>query len=143
MTRSEEGALVVFDPEIERTLHQRQRELGTADSQESTAESQERTVEMEQPPRTMMYYARPSCSGADSSITRPAVAANNFEIKPAVIQMIQHSVQFGGLPNEDPNAHIASFLEICDTFKANGVSDDAIWLRLFPFSLRDGAKDWL
>ena len=57
--------------------------------------------------------------------------------------MIQTAVQFGGLPNDDPNAHIANFLEICDTLKHNGVLDDAIQLRLFPFSLRDKAKAWL
>jgi hypothetical protein len=39
----------------------------------------------------------------------------------------------------DPNARIASFLEICDTFKMIGVVDDEIRLRLFPFSLRDKA----
>uniref|UniRef100_A0A803NF69 Retrotransposon gag domain-containing protein n=1 Tax=Chenopodium quinoa TaxID=63459 RepID=A0A803NF69_CHEQI len=27
--------------------------------------------------------------------------------------------------------------------KLNGVTDDAIRLRLFPFSLRDKAKEWL
>ena len=32
---------------------------------------------------------------------------------------------------------------MCDTVKYNGVSDDAIWLRLFPFSLKDKAKHWL
>lgn len=62
---------------------------------------------------------------------------------PAIIQMIQTSVQFSGLSNDDPNAHIANFLEICDTFKHNGVSDDAIRLRLFLFSLRDKAKGWV
>ncbi|WRX28177.1 Retrotransposon gag domain - like 10 [Theobroma cacao] len=36
-----------------------------------------------------------------------------------------------------------NFLKICDTFKYNGVTDDAIRLRLFPFSLRDKAKSWL
>ena len=51
--------------------------------------------------------------------------------------------QFTGLPSEDPNAHLASFLDIYDTFRTNEVSSDAIRLRLFPFSLRDKAKLWL
>ncbi|XP_017984334.1 PREDICTED: uncharacterized protein LOC108663627 [Theobroma cacao] len=57
--------------------------------------------------------------------------------------MIQTSIQFEGLPNDDLNAHISKFLEICDTFKHNGVIDDAIHLRLFPFSLRDKVEVWL
>ena len=32
---------------------------------------------------------------------------------------------------------------MCDTMKYNGVSGDAIRLRLFPFSLKDKAKHWL
>ena len=39
--------------------------------------------------------------------------------------------------------HIRDFIEICDTFKFNSVSEDAVKLRLFPFSLRDKAKSWL
>ena len=44
---------------------------------------------------------------------------------------------------ENPNNHIASFFEKCDTIKMNEVSNDAIRLRLFPFSLKDKAKSWL
>ena len=88
----------------------------------------------------MSDYTRPLLTGTESSIARPGVAANNFEIKPNIIQMVQQHIQFDGLPDEDPNAHMANFLEICDTFKINGASDDAIRLRLFPFSLRNRAK---
>ncbi|XP_073120512.1 uncharacterized protein [Henckelia pumila] len=93
--------------------------------------------------RQMMDYVQPMVLGNMSSITKPRVQANTFEIKPAIIQMIQTSVQFGGSATDDPNAHIANFLELCGTFKQNGVTDDAIRLRLFPFSLRDKAKSWL
>ncbi|KAL5565417.1 hypothetical protein UlMin_028581 [Ulmus minor] len=93
------------------------------------------------PNRALKDYSIPNVGV--SSIQRPPIQANNFEIKPAIIQMIQNSVQFGGLANDDPNLHIANFLEICDTFKHNGVTDDAIRLRLFPFSLNSKAKAWL
>ena len=39
--------------------------------------------------------------------------------------------------------HLCKFLTKCDTIKLNGVTTDAIRLRLFPFSLRDRASDWL
>ncbi|KAK5811521.1 hypothetical protein PVK06_026861 [Gossypium arboreum] len=91
----------------------------------------------------MYDYAKPSLTGTKLSIVRPAVAANNFELKPNTIQMIQQFVQFDGFQNEDPNAHLANFLEFCDTFKINGISDDAIHYRLFPFSSRNKDKQWL
>ncbi|XP_061981417.1 uncharacterized protein LOC133701500 [Populus nigra] len=89
----------------------------------------------EQDTRALRDFALPQVTGICYVIRKPKIEANNFEIKPAILQMIQTSIQFYGLPSDDPNAHIASFLEICDTFKHNGVTDDAIRLRLFPFSL--------
>ena len=79
-------------------------------------------------PRTMMDYCRPNLDGANTSIARPRVGANHFELKPSVIQMIQQSVQFDGLSEEDPNSHLQYFLEMCDTFKIGGVSEDAVCL---------------
>ncbi|XP_075496446.1 uncharacterized protein LOC142533519 [Primulina tabacum] len=57
--------------------------------------------------------------------------------------MIKIQVKFGVSPSEDPNAHLENFLSICDTIKRNGVSTDAIRLRLFPFSLQGEAMEWL
>ena len=51
--------------------------------------------------------------------------------------------QFGDHPSDNPNVHLRKFLTKCDTIKLNGVSTDAIRLRLFPFSLRNRASDWL
>ena len=47
------------------------------------------------------------------------------------------------LATKDTNAYISNFLEVYDIVKYNGVSNEAVRLRLFPFSLRDKAKVWL
>ncbi|KAG9450068.1 hypothetical protein H6P81_010033 [Aristolochia fimbriata] len=51
--------------------------------------------------------------------------------------------EFSGLAIEDPNDDLEIFLDLCATFKYNGVSDDAIRLRLFKFTLAGRAKTWL
>ncbi|XP_068666390.1 uncharacterized protein [Aristolochia californica] len=56
--------------------------------------------------------------------------------------MVQQA-QFSGSPLDDPNIHLAMFLEIYDIVKINGVTEDTIRLRLFSFSLRDKARGWL
>ncbi|PIN00904.1 DNA-directed DNA polymerase [Handroanthus impetiginosus] len=56
--------------------------------------------------------------------------------------MIQNTAQFCGLSHENPNRHIDNFLKICDTLRQEGVSKDALRLRLFSFSLLGDALDW-
>ncbi|CAH9102258.1 unnamed protein product [Cuscuta epithymum] len=79
---------------------------------------------------------------ARNSIGAPTIEANNFEIKPAMIQMLANN-PFCGYAHEDPMDHIESFIQTCATFKYNGVSSEAVRLTLFPFSLRDKASRWL
>ena len=75
--------------------------------------------------------------------TRPTVNVgdNGFELKPALINMVQAN-QFCEKAHEDTSAHLQYFLEICSTFTIKGVTQDAILLRLFPFSLLGKAKQW-
>ena len=91
--------------------------------------------------RTLKEYATPSTEEPQAVIVYPAVEANNFEIKPALLNIVQQN-QFSGLPTEDPNLHLSYFLRVCGTLKANGVTSEAIRLHLFPFSLRDRASAW-
>jgi len=58
--------------------------------------------------------------------TRPAVDINeSFELKPALINMVQGS-QFYGKAHEDVSAHLQHFLEIYNTFTIKDVPRDAI-----------------
>jgi hypothetical protein len=62
------------------------------------------------------------------------VGDGNFELKLVLINMVQAN-PFSGKPNEDANAHLQHFLEVCRTFTICGITDDAIRLRLLSFSL--------
>ncbi|KAL0374182.1 UNVERIFIED_CONTAM: hypothetical protein Sradi_3333900 [Sesamum radiatum] len=77
--------------------------------------------------RPMMEYSFATADGTISSIAKPTVEANNFEIKPTIIQIIRSSGQFSGLPDEDPNKHLINFLEICDTFRFNGLDRESLY----------------
>jgi len=50
---------------------------------------------------------------------------------------------FYGLRTEDPYKHLDEFIEICSTIRLHNFSEDALRMRLFPFSLKDKAKFWL
>jgi hypothetical protein len=43
------------------------------------------------------------------------IGDGSFELKPALINMVQQS-RFCGKASEDANAHLQHFLEICSTF---------------------------
>ena len=77
-----------------------------------------------------------------SSIVNLAIEANNFELRLVLVSFVEKD-QFSRHPMENPHIHLCNFLAKCDTIKFNGVSADAIRLRLFPFSLTDRASDWL
>ncbi|CAN6454695.1 unnamed protein product [Victoria cruziana] len=70
----------------------------------------------------------------------PLVGAHQYEIKASTINMLP---SFYGLASEDPYRHLDEFLDVCATVKIHNVEDSALRLRLFPFSLKEKARDWL
>ena len=77
-----------------------------------------------------------------TTIRRQPIQANNFELKSVTLQKLQN-ILFHGLPSENPNMHLTNFIEVCNTVNYNGVTEEALRLRLFPLSLGDRAKHWL
>ncbi|XP_021766687.1 uncharacterized protein LOC110731163 [Chenopodium quinoa] len=97
----------------------------------------------ENPPQPFLRdYDHPNAFQLRSGIRLPTTNANNFELSPQLIRMIQ-SDQFGGSPHECPFAHLDNFLELCTTIKQNNISEEFICMHMFQFSLRDKAKHWL
>ncbi|KAJ9535332.1 hypothetical protein OSB04_un001557 [Centaurea solstitialis] len=126
--------LVPFDPEIERTARKLRKQAKLRKSQRmGDANPPERV-----PMRTL---ATPNLRAVQRGAPGPNIPNNNFEIKHGTIQLVQAN-QFGGSALEDPHSHLRTFEKICNTFKMNGPPEDAIKLRLFPFSLRDRAAAW-
>src|SRR6185436_9159051 len=83
--------------------------------------------------KTLREFSVPS---TDNMATGPNINVEdvNFELKSSLINMVQAS-PFCGKPNEDANAYLQSFLELCDTIVIRGVAADVVKLRLFLFSL--------
>ena len=71
-----------------------------------------------------------------SAITQPAIDANEYELDPSLITMVQKN-QFASHSTENPNEHLGRFLRIANSIKLSGVKPEVIQLQLFPFSLRD------
>ena len=87
-------------------------------------------------------FATPKNDYLRTPITQPAIAAEDYEIKPHYLSLVQHN-QFGGSAVEDAGMHLNTFTEICDMMCIKDVDLDAVKLHLFPFSLRVRAKELL
>nr|GEV45441.1 reverse transcriptase domain-containing protein [Tanacetum cinerariifolium] len=92
--------------------------------------------------RTMKKLCQPSLNGRCGPIAPIAIQATNFRLKNDMIQQVQKSCQFHGLPGDDANKHLDKFLHVTQSIKVNGVTDDALRLYLFPHSLTHHATAW-
>nr|GEV87559.1 reverse transcriptase domain-containing protein [Tanacetum cinerariifolium] len=89
----------------------------------------------------MEELCQPSINGRGGPIASIPIQATDFGLRHHMIQQVQNTCQFHELPGDDANRHIDKFLEITQHMKQNGVSDDALRLSLFPYSLTHHAVD--
>jgi hypothetical protein len=82
----------------------------------------------------------PVATTSHSCIVLPPTNATHYDLKPHVIQMLP---AFYSLDHENPYSHVKKFKNICATTKFQKFSEEAVHLRLFPFSLHDRAMQWL
>jgi hypothetical protein len=63
----------------------------------------------------------------------------NFELKFGFIHLLP---TFNGLAGDDPHTHLKEFHMVCVGMKPNGVDEEQVKLKAFPFSLKGAANAW-
>ena len=148
MRRQGRGELVPFDSEIERPINRLRKEKRLLAAHncylENMAENLQQkpnlreenelpggnrgkdnahrpVVQPDDPDMLLEEFALPP-TVIQSVIRRSPIQEINFELKAVTLQLLQ-GIQFHGLPSEDPNTHLTSFLEVCDNVKYNGVTE--------------------
>ncbi|XP_062119788.1 uncharacterized protein LOC133834253 [Humulus lupulus] len=118
--------------------------LSTLKLSEHSEKEEEHNKELERKQKhAIRQYAIPLFNELNPGIVRPEIQTPQFELKPVMFQMLQTMGQLSGMPTEDPHLHLHLFMEVSDSFKLLEVSEDALRLKLFPYSLRDQARAWL
>jgi hypothetical protein len=156
-TRSNsDNNLFEIDFEIERTLHtlNRTNRLGEtitsgigvipevvfdSTNTSDTVSEFEIELDMARNNRTLKELAAPDVTYQPLGIQYPDTNMP-FELKSGLIHLLP---KFHGLVGEDPHKHLKEFHIVCSTMRPQGIQEEHIKLRAFPFSLADAAKDWL
>ncbi|GJX69960.1 hypothetical protein Tco_0307131 [Tanacetum coccineum] len=96
----------------------------------------------ENPRRTLGDYSRPSNEGYRNTIQIPN-RNNVVPLRSDIIRLVQNRCSFHGLWSEDPKRHPKDFLKLVDLLDLDIANRERMRLRLFQFSLRDQASNWL
>ncbi|KAL4378104.1 hypothetical protein GQ457_02G030500 [Hibiscus cannabinus] len=157
MTRANLKALEYqFEPEIERVCRRNQKEFRAMtdppNNRNAANNNQIAAAGGGNPPlaippiqvqnRSIRDHLLLDLGNLNPGIVTPEIQAAQFELKPVMFNMLNSIGQFGGSPHEDARQHLRSFIEVCDSFRQQGVHEDVLRLKLFPYSLRDRARLW-
>ncbi|KAH9648757.1 hypothetical protein KPL70_025723 [Citrus sinensis] len=156
MVRSSRTGTLSFDPEIEKTARQLRQQTKRAKQRssspllfetdtvpnlvESSSDSEEQVMDRPAPvERTLRELAEPDLNQQPLCIQYVDLEVN-FELKSGLIHLLP---KFHGFAGEDPHKHLKEFHVVCSSMRPQGVTEEQIKLRAFPFSVDGLAKDWL
>nr|GEZ91968.1 reverse transcriptase domain-containing protein [Tanacetum cinerariifolium] len=91
--------------------------------------------------RTMEELLQAPTEGYGEAIVIPKILAENFEMKTNLLQLVQAN-KFHGFERDNPHTHISNFKRMTANLKYRDVSNDAIKLMLFSYSLEGAARIW-
>ncbi|GJV01018.1 MAK10-like protein [Tanacetum coccineum] len=94
------------------------------------------------PIHTHEDYSKPSHEGYRNTIELPD-GNNVVPLRSDTIRLVQNGYSFHRLRSEDPNQHLKDLLKLVDSLDLNVSNRERTRLRLFQFSLRDQASNWL
>lgn len=143
MTKSCPGEIYAYDPEIDRTFHRlsrlQKRHIFTNNQVEGQTTLEIVDTMANPNNRTLRELATPDVAQQPMCIQYPDIDAP-FELRSGLIHLLP---KFHGLAGEDPHKHLKEFHIVCSTMKPQGIPEDHIKIKAFPFSLDAAAKDWL
>nr|GEU84045.1 DNA-directed DNA polymerase [Tanacetum cinerariifolium] len=91
--------------------------------------------------RTIEELLQAPTEGYGEAIVISEILAENFGIKMNLLQLVQAN-KFHDRENDNPHTHISNFKRMTATLKYRDVSNNAIKLMLFSYSLEDKARIW-
>ncbi|GKA41070.1 hypothetical protein Tco_0733663 [Tanacetum coccineum] len=92
--------------------------------------------------RTLGDYSKPNHKGYRNTVELP-VGNNVVPLRSDTIRLVKNGCSFHGLRSEDPNQHLKDFLKLVDSLDLDSENRERTRLRLFQFSLRYQASNWL
>ncbi|XP_040947714.1 uncharacterized protein [Gossypium hirsutum] len=146
-TQSNPRPEIRIDDEVESRVNKNPTQ--TLESKEEEVDSPEEVLNTrvdENPNLTPQLMAQTIRQLAEAPTEQPPLCIayptmdTDFELKSGLIQLLP---TFRGLQNENPHKYLKEFHVVCLSMKPQGITEDQIKLRAFPFSLADSAREWL
>ncbi|KAL0438931.1 UNVERIFIED_CONTAM: hypothetical protein Slati_2376100 [Sesamum latifolium] len=153
MSRSSRTGKLEFDPEIEKTARRLRKEIKQLKGEASTSFEFEAELALDLPTssdseeevmaqnseQTIKEMTSLDLNQQPLCIEYPTFDVD-FELKSGLIHLLP---TFRGLGGEDPHKHLKKFHVVCSGMRPQGVTEEQVKLRAFPFSLGEKVKDWL